>query len=116
MLLKIPVIEAADTPANCVLVGLLDRVKDSRAAITAAFGPLFRELNEINASGFRVRVSWAPAVPDGVEYVAKTGEVREVRRSPRGSVGPAFPRHGTQPRRCRACATEGRVRSAGVQP
>ena len=58
--------ERADAVSHCLLLGFLDRVKDTRAAIEVAFGPVFRAVNAINAQRMYVPICFVPVIPDEV--------------------------------------------------
>ena len=64
----------SDSAKSLTLVGILSNAKDTTEAINAAFGPLYRQLSEINAEGLWVDVVWRPALPaDGSIEFAEDG-------------------------------------------
>ena len=66
----------SDSAKSLTLVGILSNAKDTTEAINAAFGPLYRQLSEINAEGLWVDVVWRPALPaDGSIEFAEDGSV-----------------------------------------
>ena len=64
----------ADSVRHCLLLGILDKAKDSRPAIAMAFGPLWSGINAINGCLMYVPVRHVPLMPAVVAAMRVRGE------------------------------------------